>query len=434
MEAALIRDRVILWELRNTHPDWTITRLAEEVQRSLRWVKKWLKRFKAYPPEEHPEVFFSRSRAPHNPQRKVTETIRERVIELRDRLSEDLGRRAGPRCILYHLHRQPDLLAADLGLPTSPRTISLILLKAGRIPRRMPYQREPLEPLPPDAVWAIDFKDVATVKPDPGLSDKKQHVVEILNVVDEGTSRLIDSQARSDFRMTTTLAALFNTLLLKGMPQAIRMDRDPRYIGSWTAQEFPSPLMKFLMCLAIDIIIVPPRKPCKNPYVERFHRTLQEEFIYKHQPATLEQVLDLLEAFVQHYNGQRPNQAISCGNQPPLDAFPNLPPLPSLPDIVDPDAWVDAIHRKVYTRKVNRNGSIKLGNESYYVSRRLAGRKVTLTVNAPTQQLLVHQGRCQVNVRDIKGLHHGLVSLSDFVRMMVALAEREDRRLRLVRL
>ena len=100
------------------------------------------------------------------------------------------------------------------------------------------------------------------------------------------------------------------------------MDRDPRFVGSWSANDFPSTLMKFLMCLDITLIIVPPRRPWKNAYVERFHRTLQEEFIQRHQPATLEHVLELLDGFVDYYNHRRPNQAISCGNQPPALALP----------------------------------------------------------------------------------------------------------------
>ena len=41
--------------------------------------------------------------------------------------------------------------------------------------------------------------------------------------------------------------------------------------------------------------------------------------------------------FRYHYNYQRPNQAKSCGNRPPRQAFAQLPPLAPLPQVVDPD-------------------------------------------------------------------------------------------------
>jgi len=43
----------------------------------------------------------------------------------------------------------------------------------------------------------LDFKDATSVPPDP--DGKQQHVVEICNVVDAGTSTWLMAEARSDF-------------------------------------------------------------------------------------------------------------------------------------------------------------------------------------------------------------------------------------------
>ncbi len=45
--------------------------------------------------------------------------------------------------------------------------------------------------------WQADFKDVSTVPADP--QGKQQHVVETLNILDSGTSVLLDAQVRQDF-------------------------------------------------------------------------------------------------------------------------------------------------------------------------------------------------------------------------------------------
>jgi hypothetical protein len=63
---------------------------------------------------------------------------------------------------------------------------------------------------------------------------------------------------------------------------------------------------------------------------------------------------------VQHYNHQRPNQARSCGNQPPRVAFPDLPSLPKVPDLLDPAAWLRQVDGAHLVRKVQPNGSIVL--------------------------------------------------------------------------
>src|SRR6266851_10515027 len=79
-----------------------------------------------------------------------------------------------------------------------------------------------------------------------------------------------------------------------------------------------------------------------NAYVERFHRSLGQECLQVHRPGTLSEVSKLTEVFLTHYNDQRPNQARSCGNQPPRVACPAFPTLPAVPQTVDPDHWLGA--------------------------------------------------------------------------------------------
>jgi hypothetical protein len=53
-------------------------------------------------------------------------------------------------------------------------------------------------------------------------------VVETLNVLDTGTSVLLDAQVRIDFTAKTALEALADPLQTYGRPQRITLDRDPR--------------------------------------------------------------------------------------------------------------------------------------------------------------------------------------------------------------
>ncbi|WP_345309101.1 hypothetical protein [Candidatus Villigracilis saccharophilus] len=81
----------------------------------------------------------------------------------------------------------------------------------------------------------MDFHDVSTV-PSEG---KQQHVVEILNLVDHGSSAVVASEPASDYNAETALRKVADILQDTGCPDRIRLDRDTRWVGSWTARIFP---------------------------------------------------------------------------------------------------------------------------------------------------------------------------------------------------
>jgi hypothetical protein len=250
--------------------------------------------------------------------------------------------------------------------------------------------------------WQLDFKDVSTVPPDP--DGKQQHAVETMNLVDEGTSRVVGAVVRADFTMESTLEAVVEVLQEQGLPEQIQFDRDPRFVGSWTGRDFPSPFVRFWQNLGVNVRVCPPKRPDKNAFVERYHRNYSTECLRVEQPSDLLSSVEVTARYVQHYNQERPNQALACANQPPDQAFPNLPRLPRLPQQLDPDRWLTTIDGTVYTRRVDSHGFVWLGNQRYYVQERFRGQSVNLRVQAPQRQLLVeHRGQL-VKTLNIKGL------------------------------
>jgi hypothetical protein len=61
-----------------------------------------------------------------------------------------------------------------------------------------------------------------------------------------------------------------------------------------------------------------------------------------HRPGTLAEVSEFTEAYLSHYNSERPNQARSCGNQPPQVACPAEPSLPQVPETIVTSRWLGA--------------------------------------------------------------------------------------------
>ena len=259
----------------------------------------------------------------------------------------------------------------------------------------------------------VDFKDVGSVSPDQSTQGKRQHVIEVCNFLDAGTSIALWTQAREDFHEQTAMDAIIAFLRQYGCPPQMTFDRDPRWVGSVSGRDFPSPLRRLLLCLKITPHICPPHRPDKNAYVERYHRTYGQECLQVYHPSTLQEVREATEAFLHHYNEERPHQGRACGNVPPRVAFPTLPTLPKLPERVDPDAWLATLDQKMYLRHAGRDGCVDVDLSTYYIGPQVAGCTVLLQVEAQNHQFAVwHQDQI-IKRLPIKGLVGQEMALND---------------------
>lgn len=353
MEEQWIISRAQLRELMQEHTEWTNRQYAQEVGRSVDWVKKWRQRIREAGFDDEPVLMGQSKERKTSPPAWSAEVIR-RIGEIRETPPDNLGRTPGPVAILYYLGKDENLLAMGANLPKSATTIWKILHRQGYYPSPKEIEHEPVERPGPLEAWQIDFKDASSVAPEP--DGKKMHTVEVLDVVDSGTSILIEAKPHPEYNSETALAAIATLLTVLGRPVSIRFDRDPRFVGSFQGWDFPSALIRFLFCLGIQPIICPPHRPDKNPFVERYHRSYDSECLQRLLPQTFEEVETVTRDYLHHYNWERPNQAITCGNLPPRVAFPELPVLPTVPGMVDPNAWLLKYHGKFFKRRINKAG------------------------------------------------------------------------------
>jgi hypothetical protein len=422
MEEQLYADRAALRRLRQTHPQWTQHDLATHLGRSLAWVKKWVRRLEAAPPDD-PGVLWSHSRAHRTPYHRWDAAVVARILEIRDQPPEGLRRVPGPRAILYYLHRDPELRERGLALPRSTRTIWRILDHNDRIVRTRRPDHAPLERPAPLTAWQLDFKDASTVPADP--EGKQGHVVEVFDAIDVGTSVLLGAQVREDFTAETSVLAAAELVCAQGLPDHVTFDRDPRFVGSVRGRDFPAPFVRFWTCLGVDMTVCPPHRPDKNAFIERYHRSYTEECLQVDRPTTAEAVREATALYKEHYNFQRPNQALSCGNQPPRVAFPTLPARPSVPLLVDPDAWVQRIDGRAYVRRVKDDGCVIVGEAIYYAGRDLGGQEVALRVDAAAREFVVVHGGSERRRVPIKGLLQRILPFDAFVDHLTAQARTE---------
>lgn len=403
MESEWEIDRIRLFQLWRAHPDWSHPRLAGELKRSLSWVKKWLKRFKE---AGHASLamFKSHSRAPHHRPRQVVREVRDAILGLRDTLKATYGRVIGAKPILYHLHRDSLLQAKGIYLPRSTRTIWRVLREGGRIPTRI-YTSRPLERPAPMQHWEMDFGQVG-------------EAFEFLTVVDRGTSVLVDTQTQPHYNAETALLAVAQCLIAAGLPGKLRFDNDPRFVGSWLTDGYPSPLMRFLLCLGVEPDVVEPGKPYHKPFAERSVRTLKYECLWLDPPSDWLDAAGILNLYRHFYNHDRANQALVCGNRPPYEAFPTLPSLPHLPDMIDPDIWVNYYHRRVFRRRVGRNGIIAIGKENYYVGYGYAGERVAVLLDAQARVFRVVYRGAVLRDLEIRGLVGHRLPFGEYLKHM----------------
>lgn len=210
-------------------------------------------------------------------------------------------------------------------------------------------------------------------------------------------------------------------------PWARGSDRDPRFVGSWSNRDFPSPFVRFWTCLGVEVTICPPQRPDKNAFVERYHRSSTSECLQVERPGTLAEVRRVTASYKDQYNHERPNQAISCGNRPPRVAFPVLPTRPPVPLLVDPDAWLRTVDGRSYVRKVRENGTVLVDDTPYYLGPSLAGQYVGVQVDAPSREFAVlHRGQ-EVKRLPIKGLLGEVLPFDGFVAVLAEQARTERR-------
>jgi len=205
MEAHNVADRTARRALWRHYPQWPARAFAEQLDRSLSWVRKWLARFRAAPEDD--ALLWGLSRARHHPPPPMPSVVVERLLEIRDHPPDQLQRTPGPKAILYSLHhRSPDLVAAQV--PRSTRTIWQLLRAHGRIAPRPRRRIAPLDRPAPLESWHLDFKDASSSSVPPESEGKQQHVVEILDVLDVGTSLLLTAAPAADDTAETIFAPL----------------------------------------------------------------------------------------------------------------------------------------------------------------------------------------------------------------------------------
>ena len=241
------------------------------------------------------EALEPRSRRPKTTPIATSKDVRERVIELRSRLTAD-GLDAGPVTIAWHLEQ------AGLS-PPSTSTIRRILHQAGLIvpePRKRPRSSyTTFQMAQPNEMWQSDFIHWR-------LADGTD--VEILNWLDDHSRYLLSCTAHQPVTGDDVVIVFLDVVGQYGPPASTLTDNGSvytsRFTGGRNAFEYVLPI------LGIQQKNGSPGHPQTQGKTERFHQT-QQRWLRARPPAgSIAQLHSQLDEFRAHYNEHRPHHAL----------------------------------------------------------------------------------------------------------------------------
>jgi transposase InsO family protein len=264
------------------------------------WVSKLLARYR----DEGEAAFEPRSRRPKSTPTATPAATVELIVRIRTELAGQ-GLDAGPDTIRWHLeHRH--------GIQLARATISRHLSARGLVvpePKKRPkssYIR--FEASLPNERWQADFTHYRLTRPDgtPGVE------VEILSWIDDCSRFALSVTVHAPVTGSIVLATFNDTVAAHGIPASTLTDNGmvftTRLAGGKGGR---NALERQLRDLGVRQINSTPGHPTTCGKVERFQQTLKKWLRAQTlQPATLEQLQALLDAFVETYNHRRPHRSL----------------------------------------------------------------------------------------------------------------------------
>lgn len=311
--------------------------------------------------------------------------------------------RAAPRIkyVLLRLKRQHrgwgvDKLRLELTRRSSLRglaipqrsTLAAYLARFGarlRRPRRLPTQRPnppPLRPTAPHQVWQIDFTG------DTAVSGLAGQVVPLM-VCDAASGAPLAGQMhtirqrgrRTGITSRTVQADLRQVFAQWGLPLAIRLDRDPVFVGS-PRLAWPGLVLLWLVGLGVQPLVNRAFRPTDNAIVERNHQTWTGQVVVDQHYADVAALQAATDAAFADRRTALPSRHAGCDGRPFLVAFPALGQVrrPYTPaqeaqrfDLTRVDAYLAAWR---WQRRADSTGKISLNNRNYSIGHTYRGQVI----------------------------------------------------------
>lgn len=268
------------------------------------------------------------------------------------------------------------------------------LIKPKRLPTKRPQSETPKRGQQPHECWEMDFKGDERV----AGCDK---IVAPFAVSDEASGaplgRIIHELRAKGNRLGLTVrvvqADLRQVFNQWGLPDALRMDRDPLFVGSGRL-EWPSTLLLWFVGLGIQPIINRAYRPTDNALVERSHRTWKADVLGGGHYVDLVALQSFSDQTLEDRRCHLPSGHENNHGLPPILAFPDLT-TPRRPYAVDQECTLFHLERVdaylaqwQWRRKVSPSGRVSLADKNHYVGYRHRGQIVKIHFDPKTREFV----------------------------------------------
>ena len=346
--------------------------ILEKVQRSRGWLSKWQKRFE----QQGASGLYTRSRRPHHTPGACSARIVQWIVRTRRRLVKQKVGLRGARAIRRELRKV-------LGKQTpSLTTINRVLQKRHWV--SMPSEACPAYvPKPMTTIDGILHALDWTCR---YLEDGcKVYAFHTLNLHTRACAQTIAANKSSE----TVIRHGFHTWKTLGIPRFLQLDNDAAFCGGYKTPRIFGQFVRLCLYLGIELIFLPIAEPECNGEGEELNGLWAHAFWERRRFASFGRVCQAGPTFVHWYmtdygpprlSGATPRQAQRRESQQRLTATQ----LRQRPDPLPITAG--RIH---FIRKVKPDGTIAILNETWKVSKRLAGKYIWAT-------LLTHCRRLEI--------------------------------------
>ena len=175
--------------------------------------------------------------------------------------------------------------------------------------RRADYRRweraRPMELWQMDVVGGFHLADGTELKAVSGIDDSSRFAISA-QLVRRATAGPV-------------CEALLAALRRHGIPDQILTDNGKVFTGRFGPAGSSAEVLFDRICAENGIrhLLTAPRSPTTTGKVERWHKTIRAEFLrdHDHRHATVAELQAALDAWVNHYNTERPHQSLGCGHR-----------------------------------------------------------------------------------------------------------------------
>lgn len=338
--------------------------ILARVQRSRAWLSKWQKRF-----EQHGiSGLHGHSRRPHQTPTKYSSSIVKVIVQTRRRLVKQKVGLIGARAIRRELRK----VSGDKSLP-SLSTIKRMLRQRGMIARPKPAKRvyfpKPLQVVS-GSLHALDW----TCR---YLEDgPKIYAFHSLNMRTRACTQTIATNKSFE----TVRAHSLHTWKSLGIPHFLQLDNDAAFCGGYKAPRIFGQFVRLCLSVGIELIFLPVAQPEHNGEVEEVNGLWGHAFWERRHFASFAQLCRASPTFVQWYMTEYVPPFLIDTTPQQAQGRETLPRLTAKQVSHLPDPLPITAGRIHFIRQVQPDGTITVLNESWKVSKRLAGKYVWATI------------------------------------------------------